>query len=80
MRPPEGWRHWDASAESIHHITRDVLMQHGLPVEEVVCRLDEAQGRCVGCHRTLAEIGAWSRLDDEAKRQVWQAIEQRQVG
>jgi len=45
-----------------------------------VCRLDEVQGRCVGCHRTLAEIGAWSRLDDEAKRQVWQAIEQRQVG
>jgi predicted Fe-S protein YdhL (DUF1289 family) len=43
-----------------------------------VCRLDETIGRCVGCHRTLAEIGAWSRLDDEAKLQVWQAIEQRQ--
>ena len=45
-----------------------------------VCRLDETSGRCVGCHRTLAEIGAWSRLDDAAKRQVWQAIEQRQAG
>ena len=45
-----------------------------------VCRLDEASGLCVGCHRTLAEIGAWARLDDDAKLQVWQAIEQRQAG
>ena len=44
-----------------------------------VCRLDEASGLCVGCHRTLAEIGAWSRLDDDAKLQVWRAIEQRQA-
>ena len=45
-----------------------------------VCRLDEVNGRCTGCHRTLAEIGAWSRLDDAAKLQVWEAIEQRQAG
>ena len=43
-----------------------------------VCRLDEAAGRCVGCHRTLAEIGAWSRLSDDERLQVWAAIEQRQ--
>ena len=43
-----------------------------------VCRLDESHNRCVGCHRTLAEIGAWSRLSDAERLQVWAAIEQRQ--
>ena len=45
-----------------------------------VCRLDEASGLCVGCHRTLAEIGAWSRMSDEAMRQVWLLIQQRLSG
>ncbi|HJV96491.1 MAG TPA: DUF1289 domain-containing protein [Albitalea sp.] len=36
-----------------------------------VCRIDAASGWCEGCMRTLDEIAAWSRLDDEAKRAVW---------
>ena len=43
-----------------------------------VCRLDDSNRHCVGCHRTLAEIGAWARLDDEAKLAVWRDIEARQ--
>jgi uncharacterized protein len=39
-----------------------------------VCRMDPASELCDGCFRTLDEIAAWSRLGDEAKRQVWQAI------
>jgi len=39
-----------------------------------VCRMDAASGLCVGCWRTIDEIAAWSRLDDEGKRAVWQAI------
>jgi len=42
-----------------------------------VCRMSPATGLCEGCLRTLDEIAAWSRLDDDAKSQVWQAIEQR---
>ena len=42
-----------------------------------VCRMDAASGLCEGCLRTLAEIAAWSRLDDEGKRGVWQLIERR---
>jgi predicted Fe-S protein YdhL (DUF1289 family) len=35
---------------------------------------------CAGCWRTLEEIGVWSRISDEAKRQVWQRIQQRLTG
>lgn len=42
-----------------------------------ICRMDAATGLCEGCFRTLDEIAAWSALDDEAKRAVWQEIVQR---
>ena len=32
-----------------------------------VCRMDERSGWCVGCFRSLDEIAAWSRLDDEQR-------------
>jgi uncharacterized protein len=42
-----------------------------------VCRVDQNSGWCDGCMRTLDEISAWSRLDNDGKRGVWQIIEQR---
>lgn len=42
-----------------------------------ICRVDPASGLCEGCARTLDEIAAWSRLDDDAKRGVWAALPQR---
>jgi predicted Fe-S protein YdhL (DUF1289 family) len=42
-----------------------------------VCRIAASNGLCEGCLRTLDEVGAWSRLDDEGKRAVWARIEQR---
>ncbi len=42
-----------------------------------VCRMAFATGLCQGCLRTLEEITAWSRLDDEGKRLIWGQIEQR---
>jgi uncharacterized protein len=42
-----------------------------------VCRVDADSGWCDGCMRTLGEISAWSRLDNDAKRGVWRLIEQR---
>jgi predicted Fe-S protein YdhL (DUF1289 family) len=44
-----------------------------------VCRLDESRGLCLGCRRTLAEIGAWSRLSDADKLAVWAQLEHRVV-
>lgn len=44
-----------------------------------ICRLDAATGWCVGCRRDIAEIAAWSRLDDAARRAVWQQLAQRHL-
>ncbi len=35
-----------------------------------VCVMHPVTGLCVGCHRTAAEIGAWSLLSPEARRMV----------
>lgn len=42
-----------------------------------ICKLDSATEFCEGCFRTLDEIAAWGRMDDESKREVWQLIAQR---
>lgn len=42
-----------------------------------VCVMHPQTGLCEGCLRTLAEIGDWSRMPDEDKRQVWQRIQLR---
>ena len=42
-----------------------------------VCRMDAASGLCDGCFRTLDEIAAWSRMDDEGKRAAWEQITRR---
>jgi len=42
-----------------------------------VCRMHEASGLCVGCHRTLDEIAQWSVMDDEAKHAVWLLLRER---
>ena len=35
------WTHWDAAAESIHHIERDDLQRYGLPIAEVCTKLNQ---------------------------------------
>ncbi|HBB55422.1 MAG TPA: DUF1289 domain-containing protein [Hyphomonadaceae bacterium] len=35
-----------------------------------VCAVDGARGMCIGCGRTLAEIGGWTRFSPEQRRQV----------
>lgn len=40
-----------------------------------VCVMHPQTGLCEGCLRSLQEIGEWSRLPDEGKRQVWQRIQ-----
>ncbi|MEI7968785.1 MAG: hypothetical protein WCJ69_07355 [Betaproteobacteria bacterium] len=41
IHPAEHWTHWDSNAESVHHISRDILLRHGKPVESVARRLNE---------------------------------------
>jgi hypothetical protein len=42
IRPVASWTHWDASAESVHGITRETLEQHGKPVGEVAQQLNRS--------------------------------------
>lgn len=44
-----------------------------------ICRMNARNGLCEGCLRTIDEIVAWSRLDDDGKRLVWQRIDQRRA-
>ena len=39
-----------------------------------VCRLDLQAGVCVGCYRTVDEIGSWSYFTEEERRRVIEAI------
>lgn len=41
IAPARSWRHWDDDAERIHGISREVLMTHGRPLQEVAWRLNE---------------------------------------
>lgn len=42
-----------------------------------VCVVDGASGLCLGCFRTLSEIGGWSGLTDEARATVMADLPQR---
>ena len=44
-----------------------------------VCRMDASTGWCEGCLRTIDEIAGWSSFTDDAKRAVWDVIEERHV-
>jgi len=42
-----------------------------------VCVLDEGEGLCVGCGRTIAEIGNWLKFDDAERAAVFTQLESR---
>lgn len=39
-----------------------------------VCKMDPETGWCLGCQRTIQEIATWAKLDDDAKRAVWDLL------
>jgi len=44
-----------------------------------LCKMNAATGLCEGCLRTIDEIIAWSRADDDFKRGVWAEIRRREA-
>lgn len=44
IRPCRTWTHWDNTSESIHHISRDLLLQKGKPI----CRVAEELNSLLG--------------------------------
>ncbi|MGO9931666.1 MAG: DUF1289 domain-containing protein [Steroidobacteraceae bacterium] len=41
-----------------------------------ICRLD-AQGFCVGCHRTIDEISEWPAASEARRREILRALQLR---
>jgi uncharacterized protein len=39
-----------------------------------ICVMDEADGLCVGCARTLDEIARWSALSDGERRAIIESL------
>ncbi len=35
-----------------------------------ICMLDEETGLCLGCGRSLREIGGWARMSDAERRAI----------
>lgn len=59
-------------------------MQPDAPVRPIikspcvrVCKIDEDDGRCLGCSRTAEEIRGWFQLADEEKLGIIAAIPDR---
>ena len=42
-----------------------------------ICRLDETHSLCIGCGRTLDEIGGWAGYSDEKRRTIMRALPRR---
>jgi hypothetical protein len=41
IKPQSDWSHWDTQAESLHGISRQLLAQKGLPVQQVCLQLNQ---------------------------------------
>jgi predicted Fe-S protein YdhL (DUF1289 family) len=44
-----------------------------------ICRMSDDGTLCIGCHRTIDEIAAWSRATQEFKREVWRRLPARRA-
>ncbi|NSZ63174.1 DUF1289 domain-containing protein [Agrobacterium tumefaciens] len=42
-----------------------------------ICSLDATNSLCIGCGRTLDEIGGWATYSDEKRRMIMQALAER---
>ena len=39
-----------------------------------VCKIEPVSGICIGCRRTMAEIGAWSRLSEPQRLEIMRQL------
>jgi hypothetical protein len=65
--PAADWVHWDAAAEAVHGIRRDLLLAHGRTVAAVAQQLNDAlAGLTVYCDGWAHDYAWLARLFDEA--------------
>ncbi|MYM69410.1 DUF1289 domain-containing protein [Pseudoduganella sp. FT55W] len=44
-----------------------------------LCKMDSERRYCMGCLRTIPEIVAWGKADDDFKRAVWAELPERRA-
>jgi len=67
IRPEPDWLHWDAAAEALHGISRELLCQHGRPVEWMAGELNaRLRGQVVYCDGWGQDYPWLARLFDAA--------------
>lgn len=55
--------------------TRRVVLDTSIPSPCIaVCQIDNANGLCLGCHRSIDEIREWPILSAEEKQRILDSI------
>lgn len=68
VRPAPHWTHWDAEAERVHGIAREMLLLHGRDIGEVATRLNaDLAGMTVYCDGWGHDYPWLGALFDEAE-------------
>lgn len=69
IQPEADWQHWDASAEALHGITRELLQRHGRAPAWVAEQLNQRlAGQVVYCDAWAHDYPWLARLYDAADR------------
>jgi hypothetical protein len=67
IKPEEDWRHWDAAAEEVHHISRENLIRHGKSCVSIAHQLNQVlQDRVVYTDGWVHDYIWMARLFDAA--------------
>ncbi len=62
IRPEEDWQHWDASAEALHGISRELLLKHGRSPREVARELNSMLAEQVAYSDAWGNDSSWLGL------------------
>lgn len=66
--------------ETVHTLLAKVFHMDTKPVTSPcikVCAVDARTGFCLGCGRTLQEIGGWIKLGDDGRERVMSELPER---
>lgn len=65
----------DRSERRRRRRTRRVVLDTSIPSPCIaVCQIDNANGLCLGCHRSIDEIREWPILSAEEKQRILDSI------
>jgi predicted Fe-S protein YdhL (DUF1289 family) len=84
-RSPASIANADADCLCLGCLTAMAVAPRDAPTEPIpspcikICRIAPKSGLCIGCLRTLDEIGAWSTFSDQERQAVFEALPGRKL-